>query len=89
MKIKGIENIRSKIDSIDRKIIKLLVSRMEFSKKISTRKKEITDSEREAIVLRNIEEESKGRLPQKFLKKIFSLIIEESKKIQHNKKDQS
>jgi len=89
MKKRSIKNIRKKIDSIDRKTVKLLLRRMELSKRISDQKKEITDSKREEIVFKNITEQSKGKLTEKFLKNIFSLIIEESKKIQQKKKEQS
>ena len=89
MKKRSIKNIRKKIDSIDRKTVKLLLQRMELSKRISDQKKEITDSKREEIIFKNITEQSEGKLTEKFLKNIFSLIIEESKNIQKKKNKQN
>lgn len=89
MEQKHIKRIREKIDSIDRKIVKLLIRRMALSRKISAQKKEITDNTREESVISNAEKEAGGKLGQNFLKNIFSLIIDESKKVQREKKDQT
>jgi len=67
MEQKEIKQLRKKIDSSDRKTVKLLLRRMELSKRISDQKKEITDSEREAVVFKNITNQSKGKLTEKFL----------------------
>ena len=76
---------RKKIDVIDKKIVKLLLSRFKFSKQIASYKKRnkmgITDKKRERGIISNIGKHS-NKNHQKFFKKFFSEIIKYSKKIQ-------
>ena len=76
---------RKDIDSIDSKLVKLLLLRLRLAKAIGIYKKsnklKIKDKKRESGILSNIEKYS-GKAHQKFFKKIFGSIISYSKKIQ-------
>ncbi len=76
--------IRTKIDDIDKQLVNLLITRMEYSKEISKIKyKEniaIEDTQREHQILENIENYSKKYKNE--IKKIYETIFKLSKKIQ-------
>ena len=80
-----LKECRKEIDLIDRKVVKLLLLRLELAKAIGIYKKsnelKIEDKKREYGILSNIEKYS-GEAHQKFFKKIFGSIIGYSKKIQ-------
>jgi chorismate mutase len=73
-----LKNLRSEIDSIDKKIISLVEKRVETAKKIGTIKEKkglpVSDPAREKEVLDNASSTSK--LDKEFIKKLFSSIIE-------------
>jgi len=75
---------RKKIDLIDHQLIKLLSKRLESVKKIGEYKKKnkikIINKKRENEILKDRIKNSK--LSKKFIKKLFSLIIIESRKTQ-------
>lgn len=77
-----IEELREKIDQIDREIVKSLIKRMELSKSISKRKEKVTDKSREMKVIINALNTSEEHLDPAFLRELFELIIRESKRVQ-------
>lgn len=85
--MENLDYYRKRIDIIDKKIVSLLVSRINISKKISVYKRKhkikIADAARERHVLNNIKNRQSKR-NEKFLKKLFRDIINYSKCIQKN-----
>ena len=84
---KEIYKIREEIDEIDFRIIKLLKIRMQYALEIAHIKKEndmkITDSKREKQLIKSRKVKAKNNeLREKFAKKLFQIILNESKKIQ-------
>jgi len=80
----SLEEIRKNIDSLDSQILLLLNNRMEqvlIAKKFKT---EIEDNKREKEVFDKIRENSTGLINAKFLEKIYTEIIKESKELQQN-----
>ena len=82
-----LNDYRENIDKIDEDILIALFRRKEISKLIGKFKKEknieIEDSEREIILLKNLRKKLKTwNLKEDFIKKIWKIIIEESKKNQ-------
>ena len=79
-----LKDYRKKIDLIDKKIVKLLLLRLDLVKKIGKYKKknkiEITDKKREMQVLSNTKK--LGGLHQKFVADIFKNIVNFSKRMQ-------
>ncbi|MBI2559398.1 chorismate mutase [Candidatus Woesearchaeota archaeon] len=79
-----LKSYRKKIDIIDKKIVKLLMSRFELARQISIYKKwnklEIIDKKRERQVINNIKKFSNKH--KKFVIGIFKNIITYSKKLQ-------
>ena len=75
---------RKNIDKIDSKIMKLLEKRFESARKIGEYKKKtgikLVDKKRENEILQDRIKNS--RLSKDFTKKLFSVIIKESKKVQ-------
>jgi len=73
----NIENLRKKIDEIDKKLLALLAKRKENIQKIAKVKgttKKIKDQQREQEIIAKCETE--------FQKNIFKKILQESKKLQ-------
>lgn len=75
---------RKKIDKIDNKMMKLLEKRLESSMEIGKYKKKygmkIIDKKREKEVLDN--RVKKSKLSKDFTKRLFSVIIHESRRVQ-------
>lgn len=83
----SIKSIRKEIDSIDSQIIELLKKRADLSIKIGELKKEqnikIEQPERERELLKRVITIAKKEgLSEDYVKSIFEIIIEESKKKQ-------
>jgi chorismate mutase len=82
-----LHEIRVKIDSIDDEILSLLNRRAELSIQIGKIKEQfgmpVYSAEREELLIKNICEKSNGPMAEEAIKKIFQLIIDESKKIQN------
>lgn len=76
--------IRNKIDNIDKQIVNLLITRMEYSKEISKIKLNenvaIEDVKRENQVLKNIQNYSKEYKNE--IEEIYKVIFNTSKNIQ-------
>ncbi|PLX27956.1 prephenate dehydrogenase/arogenate dehydrogenase family protein [Candidatus Parcubacteria bacterium] len=79
-----LEKQREMIDLIDMRIMKLLESRLEHTKQIGEYKKakniDIVDKKREDDIIKNKQE--KTSLDDKFIKKLYRLILDESYKTQ-------
>ena len=83
------EQIRDKIDAIDKKLIAILAKRMGFVVDLGKIKKQkdlpIRDKKREAEMLANIEKTAKKHgLNPLFIKKLYNEILKESRKNQIN-----
>lgn len=78
----NINKIRKKINFIDHEIIKMLNQRMESVVRLKKLKTEITDEQREKEVIQNISNFSYNLITPQFTKKLFTEIINESKRIQ-------
>ena len=76
---------RRDIDAIDNDIMKLLVKRFEATKKIRRYKKAnnlpVMDKQREAHILQ--EKTGSSGLPRKFIKDLYKVIFEESRRSQN------
>jgi len=81
---KTLEGYRKKIDKIDENIIKLIEKRLDYSRRIGEYKKKngikIVDLKREKEILDY--RTRKSRLSNDFTKKLFSIIIKESRAVQ-------
>jgi chorismate mutase len=79
-----IDFYRKKINNIDSKILNLLKERFENSKKIGRIKKKkgmkVLDKKREKEIVKGLIE--KSNLNKKFIKKIYSIIFRESRRLQ-------
>ncbi len=78
--------LRENIDIIDQKLIKLLNDRMEQAVMSRKLKEKVEDTGREENVIEKIRDSSTGLLDPDFTEKLYRLIIEESKKLQNEKK---
>lgn len=76
--------LRKKIDNVDRQIIKLLSERQSIVKKIAKIKKEnnlpIINKEREEEVIRKAK--GMNKINPVFVENLFNLIIKESRRVQ-------
>ena len=76
-----IEDLRTKIDGIDERLLTLIEERVEIAEKIGRVKRKkglpIEDSERETEILGRLT--GKTKLKKDFVRKLFSHIIEYSK----------
>jgi len=84
-----LKEYRKNIDRIDKQIIGLLKKRFEISKKIGEYKKQnnlpVKNKKREKqLIEKRIKSLEKTSLKPGFIKKIFKLILKESRKIQKN-----
>ena len=82
----SIEDWRTRIDEIDRKLVKLMNDRSQCVIEIARIKKQrnmkIVDPEREKNVFRNVKNENNGPLDADGLHRIFERIIDESRRIE-------
>ena len=83
----SIENLRNEIDKIDDEILFLLSKRFEISKLIGKIKKEKNISafqkDREVFIMGKIKlQAEKYRLNQEIFKKIYEVILKQSRKMQ-------
>lgn len=82
----SIEDWRTQIDDIDRKLVKLMNDRTTCVIEIARIKKQhklnVVDLDRERNVYRNIEKENQGPLDAGSLSRIFGHIIEECRRIE-------
>jgi chorismate mutase len=82
----SIEDWRTRIDEIDRKLVKLMNDRSQCVIEIARIKKQrnmkVVDPEREKKVFRNVTVENNGPLDSDGLQRIFERIIDESRRIE-------
>ena len=82
----SIEDWRTRIDEIDRKLVKLMNDRSQCVLEIARIKKQhnmkVVDPERELNVFRNVKSENNGPLDADGLQRIFERIIDESCRIE-------
>ena len=81
-------NLRKKINRFDNQLIKILEKRFKVCEKIGKYKLKnkilILDKKREKEIIKN--SCKKTNLSQDFIKKLFNLVLKESKKLQKNLK---
>jgi len=77
-----LNKIRSDIDLIDSKILKLLNQRMELVIMAGRLKGEVEDPQREAEVLARVEADTPTLLDKEFVRALFKEVIKESKRLQ-------
>jgi len=81
-----LEELRAKIDELDRDIVKLLNRRMTLSQEIghfkSTSARNVVDREREAEILRRLATENPGPLSEQALSAVFREIFSGSRALQ-------
>lgn len=81
------DEIRSKIQEIDEKMIKLIAERMKLSAELGKKKKEsglpVVNKEREKMLFQIWEETAKQeKLSPELISKLWSIILEESIRVQ-------
>jgi chorismate mutase-like protein len=81
-----IEDWRSRIDAVDRKLVELLSERarhvVEVGKIKTRENKAVFDPDRERQILTNILRENQGPLDDDALRRIFELVITECRRIE-------
>ncbi|OPY74320.1 MAG: P-protein [Syntrophorhabdus sp. PtaU1.Bin058] len=77
-----IQEIRKRIDLIDFEIINLLHRRMELALRLKRLKDSVFEPEREMEVLGNVRRYSQGIMLPEFAERLYTKIIDESKRIQ-------
>ncbi len=77
-----LNEIRRNIDKVDSEILKLLNQRMEFALRTKKMKKELVDENREKELLERVKRSSSNLIKPAFGEKIFTEIMNESKKLQ-------
>jgi chorismate mutase len=85
------KEVRRKIDAIDKKLIVLLAERAELSVQLGKIKKQkglpVSDKKRETEIIEKIRKLAKKHdLNPLFIKKLYTDIIKESKRIQSHEK---
>ena len=82
----SIDDWRTQIDEIDRKLVKLMNERSRCAIEIARIKKQhnmnVVDPEREKFVFRNVESANTGPFDAESLRRIFERIIEEIRRIE-------
>ncbi|MCP4679176.1 MAG: bifunctional chorismate mutase/prephenate dehydratase, partial [Deltaproteobacteria bacterium] len=82
-----LEEIRKKIDTIDRELLQLLEARMEYALRSTRLKKAVSDSSREKDVLAHVARQSRDLLAPGFTEQVHKMIIAESVRLQGEKRD--
>ena len=77
-----LHEIRTTIDHIDQKLLRLLDQRMEFALRARKRKDHVSDPAREQQVLKNVSKPASALLDSGFLANVFRSIMVESKRLQ-------
>lgn len=81
-----IEDWRIRIDEINDELIALLNKRATYATEIGKLKKElglpVFDASREQLILDRVGEMTKGPLTSESIKKIFQVIMEETRKVE-------
>ena len=82
--VEKLDDWRREIDSVDNEMMKLLVKRFEITKKIRIYKKmnnlPVMNKEREDSIIQ--EKTGSSGLPRQFIKDLYKIIFEESRRVQ-------
>ena len=82
-----IEDWRTKIDALDRRLLELISERAEcvvaVGKIKNAQSMEVFDAEREQQIIRNILRENKGPLDDDALRRIFERVIDECRRLEY------
>ncbi len=81
-----LKEIRKKVDAIDRELLQLLQTRMEFALRSTRFKEAIADEKREKTVLGNVKRLSHDLLDGPFTDQLFKTIIGECTRLQAGKR---
>lgn len=82
----NLEEIRNKIDKIDRELLVLLQERMGFALRSKKFKKSVSDPEREERMLARLERLNLDLVDRPFTTRLLKTIIEESKRLQEEER---
>ena len=80
-----LKEVRNRIDSLDRQIIRLLQLRMKLAIKAMRYKDVVCDPSREKSILRNVLSRKSTLLDFRFKKELYGLIIKKSKQLQESR----
>jgi chorismate mutase len=84
-----ISELRKRIDSVDRTILRLLEERLKIAREIMKIKikkgLKITDRKRESEILKNLTKKTKNEILKKYLFQIYRIIFKMSKMQRSNK----
>lgn len=84
MPLKSLSHLRKRVETLDKKIIALLIIRFRTTNKIQNLKREfgikIHQGKREYVLLKKYLTRNAKHLPAQFLKKLFALIFSYAKK---------
>lgn len=91
MTLPGLLEVRTAIDAVDQKILELLRERLTLVMKVGEIKRvhsaPIYDPERERLVIERLLGGAGAPLDAQLVKRVFSAIIEESRRIEHSTLD--
>lgn len=77
-----LQQLRKKIDRVDRELLKLLSERMELAIQTPRFKNQVQDTRREAEVLKGIHGQATGLIDPSWIEGMYTQVIEESKRLQ-------
>ena len=80
-----LSQIRKQIDGVDRELLMVINKRMELVVRAGKLKQDVTDPDREAAVLSQVINQSRGLIAPEFSAALFKQIIEQSKQLQEGK----
>ncbi len=86
----SLQDIRARIDELDREILSLLDQRMELAQRSAKLKRAVRDEEREAQVLDRVGRWAEGHqhlLRRDFVRGLYVEIMKESRRIQEKKRE--
>lgn len=83
----SIDDLRNRIDELDRKLVELLNERASAARQIGLLKRDsqlpVYEPDREKQVFANIKKHNRGPLPERDLMQLYERIIDVMRKIQH------
>lgn len=91
MTLPGLLEVRTAIDAVDQKILELFKERLTLVMKVGEIKRvhsaPIYDPERERLVIERLLAGADAPLDAQLVKRVFSTLIEESRRIEHSTLD--
>lgn len=86
-----LQNLRSRIDQIDLKLLRLLNQRAALALRVGALKRSrglpLFDRQRERVIIRHVLRASRGPLPKSSLRKIFLEILRQNRRPEGRKRD--